>query len=103
MCQTQSPLRDRYSLPTLGGAFAALFQAEILPYTHGHTEQRQSTDSAQMKQNKDFQASLSIYLRQSLKRHMRVYTVDRIYAQKHNVPHNQGIKTKLKKSTLMSK
>lgn len=85
MCQTHSLLGDHRSLPTLGGAFAALFQARNLAlhtalYTHRHGEQTQKTDSAQTKQNKGFQSPLSIYLRQSLECHMHVYTVYSIYA-----------------------
>lgn len=92
---------DHRSLPTLGGAFAALFQARNLASrtascTHGHAEQTQKTDPAGPKQNKGFQSPLSIYLRQSLQCHTPVYTAYGIYAQKHNAPHNQRIKIKLK-------
>lgn len=98
-------LKDHHWLPTLGGAFAALFEARnlaLLPasYTHGHAEQTQKTDSARTKQNKGFQPPLSIYLKQSLECHTCVYTVYSIYAQKHKAPDNQRIQIKFKKTLL---
>lgn len=73
-------LGDHHSLPTLDGAFAALFQARApalrtAVYTHRDAEQTQKTDSARTKQNKGSQSPLSICLRQSLQCHTHVYTV----------------------------
>lgn len=67
MCQTHSHLGDHPSLPTLGGAFAALFQARnpalhAAVWTAGHAEGTQNTGSAWTKKNKGFQSLLATYL-----------------------------------------
>lgn len=95
MCQTPSPLGDHHSLPTLGGAFAALFQARNLAlhtacHPHRHCWAHTEHDSARREQNKGSQSLLSSYLRQSLNaiQVFRQY-IDGIYALKHNKTENK--------------
>lgn len=67
VCQTHSPLGDNHPLPSLGGAFAALFQARNLALhtacnPHRHCQADTEHDSAGTEQNKGFQSLLSSYL-----------------------------------------